>query len=49
MHGFYVFLGQTSASGNNGGIGLYCADHESSYEGVLVTGTVDLNCTNFNN
>ena len=49
IQGSYVFLGQTSASGNSGGVDLYCADRESSYEGAFVTGTIDPNCTDFNN
>jgi hypothetical protein len=48
VQGSYVFLGETSASGNKD-VDLYCADSESSYEGAFVTGTIDRNCTDFNN
>ena len=49
VQGSYVFLGQTTASGNNGGVDLYCADTESSYEGAfVVSGNIDPGCTDFN-
>lgn len=48
VQGSQLMLGQTDASGNDGGVDLYCGDHESSYAGGFRTGTISPDCTDFN-